>query len=64
MGRGRLGEHTPSQLLRGAWQKSGMVQSDGSGLGPSGNQPLLGHLVCDYGTEMKSLSNFALRYIL
>lgn len=41
---------------------SGMVQSDG--LGPSGNQPLLGHLVCDYGQEMKSLSNFALRYIL
>lgn len=37
-----------------------MVKRSGSGLGLSGFQPLLRHLVWDYGQEMKSLSHFVL----
>lgn len=58
-GRGGL-EGKCIQVSRGAWQESGMVKRNGSGLGPSGFQPLLGHLVWDDGQEMKSLSHFVL----
>lgn len=48
------------QVSRGSWQESGMVKKSGSGLGPSGFQPLLGRLVWDYAQEMKPLSHFVL----
>lgn len=45
-GERRLRGHMPSKVSRGGWQKSGIVKRNGSGLDPSGFQPLLGHLLC------------------